>query len=100
MTLVIIRTKLRAGVDLATYEALNARMFEIVSAMPGFVSVKGYKGDDGDEIALIRFASADALRAWREHPEHLVVQQRGKTEFYAAYDIEVLEQTRAYHFHL
>jgi heme-degrading monooxygenase HmoA len=100
MTLVIIRTTLRPDVDLASYEALNARMFEIASAMPGFVSAKGYKGDDGDEISLIRFASADALRAWREHPEHLVAQHKGKTEIYAAYDIEVLEQTRAYSFHL
>jgi len=100
MVLVIIRTKLRPNVDIPSYEALNARMFEIVSAMPGFVSAKGYKSDDGDEISLIRFSSADALRAWREHPEHLVAQHRGKTEIYAAYDVEVLEQTRGYEFHL
>ncbi len=96
MVLVIIRTTLRPDVDLAMYEALNTRMFEIVSAMPGFISAKGYKSDDGDEISLIRFASAEALRAWREHPEHVVAQRKGKTEIYSAYDVEVLETTRAY----
>src|SRR5215475_9406935 len=98
MVIVLIRTQLRADVDLAAYEALNERMFALVQSIPGFVSARGYRSDDGDEISLIRFASAEALRAWREHPEHREVQQRGRDEFYAAYDVEVCEVTRTYEF--
>jgi heme-degrading monooxygenase HmoA len=95
---VIIRTTPHADVDMAMYEALNARMYAIASDMPGFVSARSYKSDDGDELSLIRFTSAAALHAWRMHPEHVVVQQRGMTEIYRAYDVEVLEVTRAYDF--
>jgi heme-degrading monooxygenase HmoA len=49
-------------------------------------------------ISIIRFESAEALRRWREQPEHREAQRRGKEEFFAAYDVEVCEVTRAYDF--
>ncbi len=98
MVIVLIRTQPRADADLAAYEQLNARMTELVQTIPGFTGATGYTSDDGDEVAMIRFESLDALRAWREHPEHVVAQQRGKAEFYASYRIEVCEVVRAYDF--
>ncbi|HEX7838819.1 MAG TPA: antibiotic biosynthesis monooxygenase [Kofleriaceae bacterium] len=98
MIVVLIRTQLRSDIAMPTYEQLNARMFELAQRIPGFVSARAYRSDDGDEISLIRFASAEALRAWREHPEHRATQVRGREEFYAAYDIEVCEVVRAYDF--
>jgi heme-degrading monooxygenase HmoA len=98
MVIVLIRTKLRDDCDHRAYEALNAQMYEIVSKMPGFLGANGYASADGDEVGMIRFDSLDALRAWREHPEHLVTQARGKSEFYASYRIEVCEVVRAYDF--
>lgn len=98
MVIVLIRTKLRDDCDHAAYEALNAQMYEIVSKMPGFLGANGYASADGDEVGMVRFDSLDALRAWREDPEHLATQARGKTEFYASYRIEVCEVVRAYDF--
>lgn len=98
MVIALIRTQLRPDTDQAAYEQLNARMSELVERLPGFVSARSYRGDDGDEISLIRFASAEALRAWRDHPEHRATQVRGRNEFYAAYDVEICEVTRAYDF--
>ena len=87
-----------ANLDRAAYDALGERMDALVRTIPGFVSATGYTGEAGDEISLVRFASTEALRAWRDHPEHVVAQARGRAEFYAAYEIEVCEVTRAYHF--
>lgn len=98
MVIVLIRTKLRPDCDQAAYEALNAQMYELVQRMPGFLGVTGYASAEGDEVGMVRFESLDALRAWREHPEHLVTQARGKSEFYASYRIEVCEVVRAYDF--
>ncbi len=98
MVIALIRTQLRTEADLAAYERLNEQMFELVQRLPGFVSARSYRADDGDEISLIRFASAEALRAWREHPEHRATMARGRDEFYAAYDVEICEVTRAYDF--
>jgi heme-degrading monooxygenase HmoA len=96
MVIVLIRTELRPDADTAAYEALNARMFEILQGIPGFISVAGYASPEGDEVGMVRFDSLAALRAWREHPEHLVAQARGKAEFYASLSIEVCEVVRAY----
>ncbi len=96
MVIVLVRTKLRADADVAAYEALGARMFEIVSAMPGFLGAQDYASPDGDKVSVIRFASQEALRAWREEPSHVLAQARGKAEFYASYEIEVCEVVRAY----
>jgi heme-degrading monooxygenase HmoA len=98
MVIVLIRTQLRPDADVAAYEQLDARMSELVQTIPGFVSARSYRAEDGDQISLIRFASGDALRAWREHPEHREVQRRGRDEFLAAYDVEVCEVTRGYEF--
>lgn len=98
MVIVLIRTKLRPDADVAAHDQLDARMFELVQTIPGFVSARSYRADDGDQISLIRFASADALRAWREHAEHREAQRRGRDEFFSAYDVEVCEVTRSYDF--
>ena len=99
MVIVLIRTRLRADADVAAYEALNARMEALVQDIPGFVSAKGYRSDDGDEISIVRFASAEALRQWRDLPEHVDAQRRGREDFFSAYDVEVCEVARAYDFH-
>jgi heme-degrading monooxygenase HmoA len=98
MVIVLIRTKLRPDADHAAYEALNGEMYALVQNTPGFLGATGYASADGDEVGMIRFESLEALRAWREHPDHVVTQRRGKSEFYQSYRIEVCEVVRAYDF--
>lgn len=98
MVIVLIRTVLRDGADEAAYEQLDEQMNALVRDIPGFISATGYHSDDGDEISLIRFESAEALRRWRELPAHVEAQRRGREEFFAAYDVEVCEVVRAYDF--
>jgi len=58
MVIVLIRTKLRADADHAAYEALNAQMYELVQAMPGFLGVNGYASPDGDEVGSMGMLSS------------------------------------------
>ena len=39
------------------------------------------------QLAVVEFASAQALTAWRDHPDHRKAQQRGRNDFYAEYEI-------------
>jgi heme-degrading monooxygenase HmoA len=98
MVIVLIRTKLRDGCDQAAHDALNERMYEIAQGMPGFLGGTGYASADGDEVGMFRFESLEALRGWREHPEHVVAQARGRSEFFASYSVEVCQVVRAYDF--
>jgi heme-degrading monooxygenase HmoA len=98
MVIAVLRTRLRADADLAAYQELGAQMDALVRRMPGFVSVNDYAGTDGDKLSLVCFETQTALAAWREHPEHRVAQERGKTAFFAAYDVRICEVVRAYGF--
>jgi heme-degrading monooxygenase HmoA len=96
MVIVLVRTKLRDDADRVAYDALNEDMYRLVQSMPGFIGAAGYTSPDGEDVGVIRFASLEALAAWRDHPEHVAVQLRGRAEFYAAYTIEVCQVVRAY----
>lgn len=57
-----------------------------------FVSV--HEGDQ--EIAISYWESEEAIVAWREHPEHLEAQAKGRDHWYLDYSVEVMEVQRAY----
>jgi heme-degrading monooxygenase HmoA len=95
---VLIRASLRPNCDLAAYEAMDTRMNELVSQIPGYLGIKAYTADDGETVAIAQFESREALIHWRDHPEHLDAQRAGRQTFYASYDIRVCSVERAYDF--
>jgi len=97
---VIFKTHLREGADVEAYRKTSRRMHELVEQIPGFISIKAYTGEDGEEIDLVRFANEDALNAWKEQPEHLEAQRRGREEFYDRYSVQACKVVRDYEFRL
>jgi heme-degrading monooxygenase HmoA len=98
MVIVVFRSRLRSDADLTALEALGARMYELGSAMPGFVSYKDFAAEDGETLTLVEFETDEQLLAWRNHPEHVEIQARGRAEFFSEYDITISESRRAYRF--
>jgi heme-degrading monooxygenase HmoA len=96
MVVVLIRTRPRPDADVAEYEKAGTRMFERASAMPGFISIKEYASEDGDTFSLACFESEDALAAWRNDPEHVAIQHRGREKFYQSYQVQVFAPVREY----
>ena len=92
--IVLGELKLRDGANLDEYKGLGERMYGIVSRLPGFLSVKSFKAEDGDEITLFRFASEEALEAWRTHPDHVETIRRGHAEFYASVFMQICKVIR------
>ena len=76
------------------YKKWFLRMSELARAMPGYISHKGYVAEDGERLTLFEWESADALRAWANHPEHVPVKQLGRQKFYTEYHLQVCELTR------
>jgi len=91
---VLFSTTHREDFPESEYRETSARMHEIVEAMPGFISYKEYEAEDGERIAVIRFESEEALRAWGTHPEHRAAQRRGREAFYDEYWIQVCSTIR------
>jgi heme-degrading monooxygenase HmoA len=96
MVVVLFHINVRADADKAEYERASERMVELVSSMPGFLGVEGFAAADGSELAVARFESEKAVRDWKAHPEHVRTQERGRTEFFASYDITVAQVIRHY----
>lgn len=98
MVVIVFRARLRAGVDEAQLGAVGERMAELAATMPGFLSYKDFASPDGESLTLVEFESEPALLAWRNHPEHLAAQARGREEFFADYHIQVCSPQREYRF--
>ena len=98
MVVTVFRSKLRPGVDLAPLEPVGARMHELATAMPGFISYKDFAAPDGESVTIVEFESLETLAAWRNHPEHREAQRLGREQFFAEYQIHVCTPVRSYRF--
>lgn len=96
MMIVMFKTAPRADIDKAQYHRESQRMAELVAQVPGFISVKRFASDDGENFTMVKFASEEALEAWRRHPEHVAAQRRGRETYYEAYSVIVCQSVREY----
>jgi heme-degrading monooxygenase HmoA len=97
MVVIVFRSRIRAG----TEEGLMAdgeRMYELASAMPRFVSYKDFAAQDGENVTIVEFDTLEHLAAWRNHPEHKQVQQKGRERYFSEYRIQVCSTVRDYDF--
>jgi len=98
MVVVLFGTKLRDDADPDEYRQRSRRMNELVRRIPGFISIKGFLAQDGDEVSIARFESEDALDVWRFQPEHVETQRRAREAFYESYWVQVCKTVRDYEF--
>ena len=98
MIITLFKSRLRDNVDMEQLQRLGARMYELASGMPGFISYREFASGDGESLAIVEFASEAELLAWRNHPEHVRAQALGRTQFFAEYHIQVCAQVRSYKF--
>jgi heme-degrading monooxygenase HmoA len=98
MYLVVFRNRKRAGIDQAAYGEAAARMENLATSQPGFLAFKSYAADDGEVIALSEWADEASARAWGRQAEHLLVQGRGRDEWYADYTLFGCSNPRIHRF--
>lgn len=93
MVVAIFRSRVRAEHAEEYYRRAD-EMAEIARAMPGFISWKGYTAEDGERVSIHEWASAEALAAWRNHPEHVRMQALGRERYYDEYTLYVCDAPR------
>jgi heme-degrading monooxygenase HmoA len=99
MVVTIFKHRMRPGVD-QEYGTDVSKLLAIAQKMPGFASIKGYAAADGEQLILVEFETEPALAGWREHPEHLIAQELGRSKYYSEYQIQVCTTVREYGFKL
>ena len=93
MTVVIFRNRLRPEAA-ESYAEVAHEMEELAQEQPGFLRMKSFVAADGERVTLAEFEDEVAVRAWGEHAAHKAAQERGRSEFYSAFHLQVCEVTR------
>jgi heme-degrading monooxygenase HmoA len=94
MMVVVFRARRTPEGDGDEYKRQLARMSDLAREMPGYISHKPYIAEDGERLTLFEWESAETLRAWATHPEHVPVQELGRQKFYTEYHLQVCEIVR------
>ncbi|WP_121258481.1 antibiotic biosynthesis monooxygenase family protein [Nocardioides ferulae] len=91
----VIFSSVRRGGDADGYLDTARRMEELAAEQPGYLGIESAR-DAGLGISVSYWADEAAARAWKGVAEHLVAQQRGRTEWYADYRVRVATVSRDY----
>lgn len=79
----------------AEYSVTATRMREL--AMQEFGCLDFHSVCEGrEEISLSYWPDEASIRAWKNHPEHLLAQQLGRERWYESYSVEIAQVSRQY----
>ena len=92
-----IFTSQRTPTD-AGYGGMAQRMVELAQQQPGFLGVESVRDAAGVGITVSYWESLEAIRAWKANEEHLVAQTRGRSEWYAQFQLRICKVEREYGF--
>jgi heme-degrading monooxygenase HmoA len=73
------------------YHATAERMEVLVRNMPGFLGMESKRDSQGQGVTISYWKSLEDIQRWKEHPEHLTAQSRGKSEWYSSFKTEIKE---------
>ena len=99
MVIAVFRSTLGPDIEEEFIE-LGDRTLELAEKMRGLISYQVYKNSEGDRCSIIEFEAREHIEAWRDHPEHLAAQKRGRDRYYNKYSLFVSEPERESHFQL
>jgi heme-degrading monooxygenase HmoA len=91
----VIFNSQRTADDPAGYEAMAERMVELASTTPGFLGIESVRGPDGFGITISYWTDEDAIRAWYQHAEHRIAQERGRAVWYESFALRICRVERA-----
>lgn len=94
----VIFSSQRRGDDGREYAESTKVTEELAAKMPGFLGMESARGTDGFGITVSYWESLEAIRAFRDDPEHKAAQRRGRESFYERYEVRVCNVERGYKF--
>ena len=79
----------------AEYGDMAAHMRELAISRYGCTQFTSCT-EGNREIAISYWESQDQIRRWKQDAAHLVAQDKGRSKWYSAYTVEVVELVRSY----
>lgn len=94
----VIFTSLRTDQQHAEYSAMAERMDELAKQQPGYLGIESAREEVG--ITVSYWESLEAIKNWKNHAEHLIAQQTGRTDWYSHYKTRISLVERDYGFEI
>ena len=91
----VIFTSLRVE-NAEGYGEMAEKMFRLARQQPGFLGVESVSDKIG--ITVSYWESMEAIKNWKRQEEHLVAQQKGRSEWYQWYKVQICKVEREYSF--
>jgi heme-degrading monooxygenase HmoA len=92
----VIFASQRTTADSAGYREASAAMEALAAVQPGYVGMISARGDDGYGITVSFWDDEESARAWRHHPEHSIIRDRGRSVWYDHFQLDVAHISRCY----
>jgi heme-degrading monooxygenase HmoA len=78
------------------YNEMAERMVELAKEQPGYLGHESARESLG--ITVSYWDSLEAIKHWKQNTEHLIAQQKGRSEWYASYKTRICRVERDYSF--
>ena len=92
----VIFTSRRTAEDDAGYAQAAEAMAALAATQPGCAGFVSTRGTDGLGITISYWQDDASAIAWRDHPEHQAIRERGRALWYSEYEIVVARVERGY----
>lgn len=89
----VIFTSVRTEVD-EGYGAMAEDMVRLAKGQPGYLGYESARAGIG--ITVSYWESLEAIRAWKQHAEHIIAQRYGREKWYSAYKARICKVERDY----
>jgi len=78
------------------YDAMAEHMETLAKQQPGFLGVDSARNDIG--ITVSYWENLDAIKNWKQNIEHQQAQLKGRSDWYASYNVRICKVEREYRF--
>jgi heme-degrading monooxygenase HmoA len=86
------------------YSEMADAMENLAKKQDGFLGIESARNDTstvlsaGIGITISYWDSLEAIKTWKQHSEHLLAQQKGRTQWYNWYHVRICKVEREYDF--
>ena len=79
------------------YDDMASAMENLAKKQKGFLGLESARKDIG--ITISYWDSLDAIKSWKANTDHLIAQQKGRTDWYDWYKVRICKVVREYEFY-
>jgi len=87
---------MRSQQDEEGYLTAANKMSDLAQTQPGYCGEDHARSADGLGITVSYWENDECAKAWRDHPEHASIRDRGRGIWYEYYTLHVARVERSY----